>query len=194
MKHQNKILKDYKKLRPLFDKGAVFTVLDTETTGLSPATCHVIEIGAIMFNKDGIISSYSQLFNPQQIIPKEIEKLTNITNEMIKDAPLLSQKFPDFLDFVKDTIIVGHNVQFDLRFLFSECIQLNLQPLQNKAIDTLQFSIWAYPELEKHKQEFLADYFKIEKGSVHRAYDDASTCMKLFLKLLESPKLIKDKN
>jgi len=198
MQPQNKILKDYVKLRQLYESGVVFTAFDTETTALSPNEGRIIEIGAVKFNKDGIISTYSKLFNPHIFIPQFIEDLTHISNEMVKDCPLIENELPDFMDFISNTILIGHNVQFDLNWLNAECINSNLHPSTNKAIDSLQYSIWAMPELEKHKLEFLADYFKIDKGSSHRAFDDANTCMELFKRLIytkrPSRKMIKKLN
>ena len=182
MKHQNKILKDFKKLHILYEEGAVFTVFDTETTGLSPSNCRIIEIGAIKFSKDGIIDTFSQLFNPECLIPWHISQLTHIDQQMVSCCKPICYYLPDFLKMIEDTILIAHNAQFDLNFLNSECEKAELPTTKNKVIDTLQYSKWAFPELEKHKLDFLADYFKIDKGSSHRALDDAETCRQLFLK------------
>ena len=86
---------------------------------------------------------------------------------------------------INNTILIAHNAQFDLNFLNAECEKSGLESTKNKVIDTLQYSKWAFPDLEKHKLDFLADYFKINKGSSHRAFDDAETCRQLFLKCNE---------
>ena len=182
MKRQNKILKDFKKLHLLYEEGAVFTVFDTETTGLSPTNCKILEIGAIKFSKDGIIQTYSQLFNPNCKIPYFISQLTNIQQDMVDCCKSIDCHLPDFLEMIKDTILIAHNAQFDLNFLNAECENAGFESTKNKVIDTLQYSKWAFPELEKHKLDFLADYFKIDKVSSHRAFDDAETCRQLFLK------------
>lgn len=187
MQHPNKILKDFKKLHHFYENGEVFTAFDTETTAISPKYGRIMEIGAIKFSKDGIIDKYSQLINPQTEIPPFISNLTHITFEMIKDQPTISSVLPNFLNFISDTILIAHNIQFDLNFINAECEWANLPLTKNRGIDTLQYSRWTFPELERHKLDFLADEFKINKGSSHRAFDDANVCMELF-------KLICNKN
>ena len=185
MKRQNKILKDFRKLHLLYEEGAIFTAFDTETTGLSPSNCRILEIGAIKFSKDGIIQTFSHLFNPECIIPFHITKLTNIHQNMVDCCNTIDFHLPDFLKIIEGTILIAHNAQFDLNFLNSECEKAGLPSTKNKVIDTLQYSKWAFPDLEKHKLDFLADYFKIDKGSSHRAFDDAETCRQLFFKCNE---------
>ena len=181
---QNKKLCDYKKLYQLYEAGTVFTAFDTETTGLRPIDSTIIEIGAIKFNRDGEISSWSELFNPGVLLPAQITQITHITDQMISDKQPLSKRINDFLDFIGDSVIVAHNAQFDIEFLNSECARNNIKRTNNKFIDTLQFSRIVYPNLKSHRLEFLADTFGIDKGSAHRALDDARTCMHLFKKCM----------
>ena len=180
MQHPNKILKDFKRLHLLYKKGAVFTSFDTETSSLSPSKGRIIEIGAIKFNNKGIIQSYQHLFNPGLPIPTEVENLTHISNQMLLEAPKIEEYLPQFIQMIKGSILIAHNAQFDLNFLNFECEKMNLSTTKNPTIDTLQYSYFKLPELEKHKLDYLADYFKINKGSSHRAFDDANTCMELF--------------
>lgn len=188
--HQNKILKDYRKLYRLYDDGTIFTAFDTETTGVSPKTARIIEIGAVKFNKDGIIAKWDSILNPEICVPPFIEQLTHITNKMTESAPLIKEKLPDFLNFIYGTVLIGHNINFDLNFLLSECEKCGLKIPQNKGIDTLGFSIWAYPSQKIHKLPVLADVFGFEKGISHRANDDADTCRQLFLRILEDTKSV----
>ncbi|MCR4742161.1 MAG: 3'-5' exonuclease [Treponema sp.] len=180
MQHPNRILKDFKRLHLLYKKGAVFTAFDTETSSLSPSNGRIIEIGAVKFDKNGIIQKYQQLFNPQLPLSPDIENLTHITNQMLQTSPKIEECLPQFLQMIKGTILIAHNAQFDLNFLNFECENMNLKASKNPTIDTLQYSYFKLPKLEKHKLDFLADYFKINKGSSHRAFDDANTCMELF--------------
>ena len=182
--HQNKILKDFNKLHRLYENGAVFTAFDTETTGLSPTNGRIIEMGAVKFSKNGIISKWNHLFNPEMLIPDFIVKLTHISNDMVYNCKKISFYLPSFLELIKNTILIAHNAQFDLNFLNAECEWANFTPTHNKVIDTLQFSQHVFPNLEKHKLEYLADYFNFEKKISHRAFDDADTCRQLFLKCL----------
>ncbi len=180
MQHPNKKLTDFRRLYKLYEAGTIFTAFDTETTTVTPTTGRIIEIGAVKFSKDGIIQTWSNLFYPDQILSPFIIKLTHITQEMVDSADPIQDHLPSFLSFIKDTVLLGHNVQYDLNFLNAECQNCGFPPTHNKVIDTLQFSRVKFPQLEKHKLDFLADEFKIDKGSSHRALDDAKTCMEVF--------------
>lgn len=180
MHRPNKILKDYKKLHHFFENGEVFTAFDTETTDISPTTGRIMELGAVKFNKNGVIGTFSKLINPGTPIPSFVTNLTHITDEMVKDSPFMKDVLPSFLEFIGDTILIAHNAGFDLNFLNAECEWAGLPLTKNRCIDTLQYSRWTVPNVEKHKLDFLADTFKINKGSSHRALDDAKTCMELY--------------
>lgn len=185
MLHLNKIINSTKKLPQIFNSEAVFTAFDTESTELSPSKGRIIEIGAIKFNKEGVISTWSSLFNPYQKLSSFIIQLTNITQQMVDSAPPINEKLDDFLSFIQGTILIAHNAQADLNFLNVECMNAGKLPAKNRFIDTLRLSQIVYPEAEYHKLEFLADYLSIDKGSSHRALDDAITCQQLFLKMIE---------
>ena len=185
MQHPNKKITDMKRLRRLYTDGAVFTAFDTETSGITPTNSRIIEMGAVKFTKDGIISKWSQLFDPNQILAPFIINLTHITQEMVDAADPINKHLPSFLDFIKDTTLVAHNAQFDLNFLNAECENCCLPLTKNNAVDTLILSRRIFPEAERHKLDFLADYLGINKGSSHRAFDDAVTCMELFKRCLE---------
>lgn len=180
MQHPNKKITDFRKLRQLYEDGAVFTAFDTETTSITPTTGRIIEIGAVKFNKDGIISTWNHLFNPDQILSPFIIELTHITQEMVDAEDFIGDHINSFLEFIKDTILVAHNAQFDLNFLNAECNFCGFPVTHNKSIDTLQLSRLILTEAKKHKLDYLADYYKINKGSSHRAQDDANTCKEIF--------------
>ena len=185
MQHPNKKITDLRRLRKLYEEGAVFTAFDTETSGITPTTSRIIEIGAVRFTKDGIISKWSKLFDPDQILSPFIINLTHITQEMVDAADPINKHIRGFLSFLGSSIIVAHNAQFDLNFLNAECENCGLPLTKNQAVDTLQLSRILIPEAEYHKLDFLADFLGIDKGSSHRALDDAITCMELFKKCLE---------
>ena len=185
MQHPNKKITDLRRLRKLYEDGAVFTAFDTETTGITPTNSRIIEIGAVRFSQDGILAKWSHLFYPNQILSPFIINLTHITQEMVDAADPISAHIRDFLSFLDSSIIVAHNAQFDLNFLNAECENCRLPVTKNHAVDTLQLSRIIYPEAERHKLDFLADYLEIDKGSSHRAFDDAVTCMELFKKCME---------
>lgn len=190
MPHLNSFYQDYRKLLRLYNDGAIFTAFDTETTGLSPSDNRILEIGAIKFNKDGIIDNWNQLFNPQCLIPQFITNLTNISQEMVTSCLTIDNYLNDFISFTDNTVLIGHNVQFDLNFIYEECLRTNCKYFSNKVIDTLRMSRWAYPTLGHWKLNYLAEKMNINPGNMHRALDDAITCKEVFLHILDDTKSI----
>lgn len=169
----------------LVKSGETFVAFDTETTGLNCQTCRIIEIGAVKFNCNGCISTFNTLINPETQIPSECVEISHITDEMVKNKPVIKEILPSFCDFIKDTIIVGHNAHFDMRFLQAELARAGMEENKNQVIDTLGFARWALPELSKYNQPFLADFFNIDVKAAHRAYDDAKICGNIFLELIK---------
>ena len=181
MKSHLHLLNDFRRMNRLLQNGAVFCALDTETTGLKPAEERIIEIGAVKFDKNGELGRFSTLVNPRVLIPHFCQELTGITNKMVFGQKEFKEIADDLLSFLDESIIIAHNAQFDLRFVNAELERINHDSLLNKAIDTLRFSRWAYPDNEHWTLQFLAEQLKIEVKAAHRAEDDARVCMELFL-------------
>lgn len=180
MRHPNKNISDIKRLCKLYNEGAVFTAFDTETSSITPSTGRIIEIGAVRFTKNKIISSWNMIFNPHQTLSPFIVNLTHISQQMVDESDVIDLHLKDFIEFTENSIIVAHNAQFDMNFLNSECEKCSLPPVKNKVADTLKLSRLLFSDFASHKLDFLANQFMIDKGSSHRALDDAKTCMELF--------------
>jgi DNA polymerase-3 subunit epsilon len=105
---------------PIFNEDGRFTAIDLETTGLDPKRDHIVEIGAVKFDKKGAISRFSMLINPGILMPFSANAVNNITDDMLKDKPPLDAVLPDFLRFVKNTVIIAHNASFDCGFINEE--------------------------------------------------------------------------
>ena len=148
-----------KKILSLYEEGAVFCAFDTETSGQNPENSNIIEIGAVKFTKDGILEKFSSLIKVQSPLNPFIVGLTGINDQMLENAPLAEKIIPEFRNFCKETILVAHNAQFDLRFMNAESQRLGFLPLQNSAVDTLRLSRIMLPENRSWKQTFLADQF-----------------------------------
>lgn len=172
-------------LLQIYDSGAIFTAFDTETTGLKPEEEKILEIGAISFDKLGIRARYNVLINPQKKILPEVTRVNGIDDSMVSDKLTFAENAGYFLDFIKDSILIAHNMPFDLSFVNKELKYINLPPIENKTADTLKLAKEILPELGKYNLQFLAKYFQINVVNAHRAEDDARVCMELFLKLLE---------
>lgn len=165
------------KLSDIFDS---YTVIDIETTGLDPSKDYIIEVGAIRV-RDGIITeTYSSLINPGVLIPDYIVQLTGVTNQMLSNAPDLLTVMTAFRDFVKDDVILGHNVSFDINFIYDNFISCFNEPFSNNYIDTLHISRKLYPHLVNHKLSTLIDFHKIEQSTFHRALNDCESTHKVY--------------
>lgn len=182
----NRFLKDYRKMYRLVKSGTTFVAFDTETTGLSSRTCRIIEIGAVKFNNSGILGSFNTLINPKCHIPEECTQINHITDSMVEEKPVIKEILPSFMKFIDEATLVGHNIQFDIRFLDAELERCSMPIAENNIIDTLQFSRWAFPEQEKYRQTAIANLLRIEVKDAHRAYDDAFVCGNLFLNLIKA--------
>jgi len=171
-----------------YERGETFTAFDTETTGLKAEYEHIIEIGAVKFNKYGILKTYGTLINPLVPISLQITQINNISNNMVADSPQFKQIAPDFLDFISDSTLIAHNAGFDIAFINAELARAELPKLRSPAIpaiDTVKLTQTTFPHMRNHKLQYLAEQFKIESGNAHRATDDARVCMEVFLKCLE---------
>ena len=179
------LYRDFKTLARLLEGGSVFCAFDTETTGLHAQEDFLMEIGAVKFSKDGVIATYDQLIKPPVPISSFVTSITHIDDNLVKDCPSAKEILPDFLRFSEGTFLVAHNAPFDLGFVNTELERMTFPVLKNKTIDTLPLSRWSYPKLGKYNLQFLAEQFKIDVRSAHRADDDARVCMEVFLRCVK---------
>ena len=162
-----------------------FVVFDIETTGLSKETESITEIGAVKVVDGKIIDRFSTFVNPERPIPAEITKLTGITNEMVADAPVITEILPKFLEFCQDAVLVAHNANFDTDF-----IRLNAErkcgiEVKNTVLDTLELSRALLPELKKHKLDIVCEQLGVSLEGHHRAVNDAEATAEVFLKFID---------
>ncbi len=162
-----------------------FVVFDIETTGLSKETESITEIGAVKVVDGKIIDRFSTFVNPERPIPTEITKLTGITNEMVADAPVITEILPKFLEFCQDAVLVAHNANFDTGF-----IRLNAErkcgiEVKNTVLDTLELSRALLPELKKHKLDIVCEQLGVSLEGHHRAVNDAEATAEVFLKFID---------
>ena len=120
--------------RPLSD--VTFVVIDLETTGGSPHSCAITEVGAVKFRHGEIVGTFETLVDPGIAIPYEITYLTGITEAMVAPAPRIESVLPALLEFIGDAVVVGHNVRFDLAFLRANLARLGYRSLTNPSVDT----------------------------------------------------------
>ena len=134
-----------------------------------------------------IIDEFSTFVNPEKSIPKNVQELTHITDDMVKDAPTIEEILPKFLEFTKDTILVAHNAKFDISFIshFAKELKLEFKP---KVMDTLVIARELYTSVENHKLGTLAEFLGITLEGAHRAINDTRATAKVFLRMLEDAK------
>lgn len=169
-----------------------YTVLDIETTGLSPQNNEIIELAAIKIRNNEIVDTYSSLIKPQNEISPFITNLTNITNEMVQSAPSIDTEIINFLNFVGDDIIIGHNVSFDINFINANSLKVLNIPFSNDYVDTLRLSRM-YVASDSHKLGIMASKFNIDYSGAHRALKDCHITFKLYAILKNSVEIEKCK-
>ena len=155
-----------------------YTVVDIETTGFDPMFDEIIEVAGIKYRGRNEVGRFQSLVKPDDGIPDYITALTGITNEMVTDAPGIEDVLPRFLEFIGEDIVVGHNVHFDVNFLYDYAEDFELKPFSNDLVDTLRLSRRLYPELQSHKLSALAAHFGVEPDGEHRALADCVTTQK----------------
>lgn len=163
-----------------------FVVFDTETTGFDPCNGdRIIALGAVTLangklNRDDY---FDRLVKPFRSVPKTISELTGINNEMLEDANDFFRVFNDFLDFLKDGVLVAHNASFDISF-----INWRLKACQAKlncpVVDTLRISYSLEPTLKNHSLDNLVWIYKIPSARRHTALGDAIMTAELLEKFL----------
>ncbi len=167
-----------------------FTVVDVETTGLSARYERIIEIALVRVENLKIVEKFSSLINPQRPIPSFISMLTGITNSGVKNAPMFHQVFPKISEQLEDSVLCGHNLQFDLSFLRNEVQILGDDFNPSHTLCTLKLARKLFPNLKSRSLGPLAYHLNIKAKNSHRALGDAETTAKVLIKLI---KQLKDK-
>lgn len=166
------------------DLDQTFVVFDIETTGLSPHSDNLTEIGAVKVQNCEIVDSFSTFVNPKMDISYQIQELTRITNEMVKDAPSLEEALPEFLEFAKDSVLVAHNADFDTGFIYQKCQQLGLEYNFEK-VDTLTLARIINTNLKRFSLDKVCKDMGVVLSGHHRAVNDAQATAEVFIKYLE---------
>ena len=190
---------DYNQLN-LFEQAALpddlvnnsFVVFDLETTGLvnTPTGGNmdaITEIGAIKIVGGEIREKFTTFVDPQRKLDAEIVRLTGITDEMLKGAPKIAEVIPDFYKFCDGCYLVGHNVQFDYKFIQYYGAQEDYM-FEQRTFDTMTIA-QSFLFLSNYKLNTLADYYGVVFNH-HRAGDDALATAKIFIELIKAKKCL----
>lgn len=171
-------------IRPkdMFIEEETYVVFDIETTGLDPYSDKIIEIGAIKLKGKEIIEEFSVFINPEQPLSQFTTDLTNITDDMVKDAETIDKVLPKFLEFCGDSTVVAHNAKFDVGFINQKAKELEKE-FTPSYIDTLQWARILIPDLKRHGLGYVANYFGLDFQH-HRAVEDTKVTAEIFSKFL----------
>lgn len=178
-------------------------VVDTETTGVKPGGNDIIEVSAIKYGPDFVpISCFTALCKPRKPIPAEATEVNHITDEMVADAPPFALIASAFSEYIAGCNMVGHNLPFDLRFLYISGVEL---PPKAKYYDTLDLAkkvltkyggkkynhkTGEYEEVEDwdvydYKLDTLCEYYDVYRSGAHRSLSDSYATGLLFKNLID---------
>ncbi|MDE7131623.1 MAG: topoisomerase DNA-binding C4 zinc finger domain-containing protein [Lachnospiraceae bacterium] len=150
-----------------------YVVFDLETTGVSCNSDDVVEISAIKVISGEVVDEFTTLVNPRRPIPYHASEVNGITDDMVKDSPFFQEVLFDFLEFVGNAVLVGHNIHtFDMKFLYRDAERFWGETIGNDYIDTLQVARIYLPQLSHYKLVDLAQYYGISTAGAHRALND----------------------
>lgn len=188
-----------------------YTVIDIETSGLDIEYNSIIEVAAVRVRGGEVQDKFSSLIKPikwyylsddseeyadYEFVPLEkyegyyyideyITKLTGITNEMLEDAPIASEVLPEFFKFIGDDLLIGHNINFDINFLYEAIYTVTGQTLKNDFIDTMRISRKLFPSSEHHRACDLAYNCGVPYKDAHRSLNDSMITYASFEKMRE---------
>lgn len=163
-----------------------YCLIDIETTGLSPDYDSIIEVSGIRYEDGKEKERYSSLLKPDLIyddgtyIDDFIIELTGITNEMLSEAPDTKSVLMEFHDFIGNSVIIGHNVNFDINFLYDNFEKYLSVMLTNDYVDTMRISRLFRPEEPHHRLKDLAGKYKIDYSAAHRSLGDCLITQKCY--------------
>lgn len=163
-----------------------FTVLDTETTGLDPAGGdRIVSLGAVRVVNGRVLrqETFERLVDPGRRVPAASTAIHGLTDAMLAGAPRIEDVLPDLVRFAEDTVLVGHDIGFDLRFLDAAARSAAVH-LAHPVLDTLLLDTTLYPAQTDHTLEAIAGRLGISVVGRHTALGDALVTAEVLVGLL----------
>jgi len=170
--HSERENKRPKKGRSLIKFIDDYTVIDVETTGRDPNVDRIIQISCLTIRNGKISDQFDTYVNPEMEISPFISNLTGITNEIAAAAPTINFVIPSVMDFIGDDILLGHNVHFDVNFIYDASVKSIGSALSNDFIDTLRIARRLFPDWPDHRLSTLVTNFGLPAENFHNSLDD----------------------
>ena len=166
-----------------------YVLFDLETTGISWRSDDVIEISALRVRNGQVTECFSSLVDPGRPIPWAASRVNNITDDMVAGEPTMDEILPQFLEFVGEDVLAGHNIaRFDLNFLYRDSmVRFGLLP-GNDYVDTLLFARQSLPGLPSYALTALAEHYGLTTQGAHRALNDCRVNQQVFERLAREPR------
>jgi DNA polymerase III subunit epsilon len=161
------------------------TVFDTETTGLDPVHDEIISIGAVRVLGGRLLreETFDRLVDPGRSVPPRSVAVHGISTSMVRGQPSIDDVLPLFARYAEDTVLVGHNVGFDMRLLKEKEDRTGVR-FGQPVLDTLLLDAVLHPDFEEHSLEAIADRLGVEVVGRHTALGDAVVTAEVFLRLV----------
>lgn len=160
-----------------------FVAVDVETTGLRHATNRIIEVGLVRYHDGQATERYASFCNPERRLPSYISKLTGLTNEDLQVAPRFDEIAEAVVDFIGESLLLGHNVGFDIGFLNAELSRAGRQTLINETIDVMALGMRLLPATKRPSLDRVAAAVGLRPRKLHRAVNDAEIAAESGLRL-----------
>jgi len=165
-------------------ESATFTVVDVETTGMSPVDDRITEIAMLKIRGGEIVEEFSTLVNPLMTIPTFITDLTGIDNVMVQDAPPAREVVPYVEEFLRDSVFTAHNASFDWSFVTETARRERDIELTNNRLCTVKLSRRILPWLPSKSLGPVSQFLNIQIPQRHRASGDAFATSLILIRFL----------
>lgn len=150
-----------KKGKSLIKKINDYTVISIATTGIFPDTDRIIRICAVRVRNNQKETVFDTLINPEKLITQQVENDTGITDRMVKDKPTISEILPNFIEFIGDDVLLGHNVNFDINFLYDNSLFFLGMLLKNNYIDLVKIAQQSNEHFSDYRMTTLCKYYSV---------------------------------
>jgi DNA polymerase-3 subunit epsilon len=163
----------------------MYAIVDIETTGGYAANNAITEVAIVLHDGNREVKRYETLVNPGMTIPRYVQALTGIDDEMVSDAPYFSEIAPFIHEWLKDAVFIAHNVNFDYSFLKHQLKACGLD-LDTKKLCTIRLSRKVFPGAPSYSLGNICQYLGITIPNRHRAGGDADATVQLFEMILRN--------